>query len=104
MVVVDGAGIPLGDYLHSASPSEVQLAEATLATICVGRWHRPGRPRQKPEGIIADRGYDSDTLGKQLARRGVELIVPHRKDYRKPPSDARASRQQIPAETAHHRH
>src|SRR3990172_233689 len=27
MVVVDGAGIPLGDHLHSASPAEVRLAE-----------------------------------------------------------------------------
>src|ERR1017187_6357258 len=31
MVVVDGRGVPLGDYLHSASPAEVRLAETTLA-------------------------------------------------------------------------
>mgnify|MGYP003337718344 CR=1 FL=1 len=29
MVVVDGQGLPLGEYLHSASPAEVRLAEAT---------------------------------------------------------------------------
>jgi hypothetical protein len=45
MVVVDGAGVPLGDHLHSASPAEVTLAEATLATIRVGRCHRAGHPR-----------------------------------------------------------
>ncbi len=84
MVGVDGAGVPPGDHLHSASPSEVRLAEVTLATIRVGRRHRPGRPRQKPERLIADRGYDSDPLRKQLARRGIELIVPHRKNRRKP--------------------
>ena len=33
MVVVDGGGLPLGNYLHSASPAEVKLAETTLATI-----------------------------------------------------------------------
>jgi transposase len=93
MVVVDGAGIPLGDHLYSASPPEVRLAEATLATICVGRRHRPGRPRQKPARVIADRGYDSDRLHKQLARPGIELIVPHRKNRRKPPTqDGRALR------------
>jgi len=81
--LVDGTGIPLGDYLHAASPSEVRLAEATLATIRVARRHHAGRPRQKPERIIADRGYDSDPLRKQLARRGIELIVPHRKNRRK---------------------
>src|SRR5712691_10023690 len=40
MVVVDGRGLPLGNYLHSASPAEVKLAETTLATIRVGRRHR----------------------------------------------------------------
>jgi transposase len=93
MVVVDGAGLPLGDLLHSASPAEVRLAEATLAAIRVGRRHRPGRPRQKPARVIADRGYDSDPLRQRLARRGIELIVPHRKNRRKPPTqDGRALR------------
>ena len=55
MVVVDGRGLPLGNYLHSASPAEVQLAETTLATIRVGRCHRAGRPRQKPMRVIADK-------------------------------------------------
>ncbi len=93
MVVVDGKGLPLGDYLHSASPAEVKLAEKTLATIRVRRQHRAGRPRQKPERVIGDRGYDSDGLRQQLARRGIELIAPHRKNRRKPATqDGRALR------------
>jgi len=93
MVVVDGAGIPLGDHLHSASPSEVKLVEATLETIRVGRRHAAGRPRQKPRRLIADRGYDSDPLREQLAARGIELIAPHRKNRRKPATqDGRALR------------
>ncbi|HXW13936.1 MAG TPA: IS5 family transposase [Terriglobia bacterium] len=86
MVVVDGEGLPLGNHLHSASPSEVKLVEATLATIRVGRRHRAGRPRQKPLRLIADRGYDSDPLRKQLAARGIQLIAPHRKNRSKPPT------------------
>ena len=86
MVVVDGQGVPLGDHLHSASPAEVKLAETTLASVRVRRRHHPGRPRQKPQRVIADRGYDSDPLRKQFARRGIELIVPHRKGRRKPPT------------------
>ena len=93
MVVVDGAGLPLGVRLYSASPAEVRLAEETLGTIRVGRRHRPGRPNQKPARVIADRGYDSDPLRKQLAGRGIELIAPHRKNRRKPPTqDGRALR------------
>jgi hypothetical protein len=33
MVVVDGRGLALGNYLHSAFPAEVQLAETTRAAI-----------------------------------------------------------------------
>ncbi len=50
----------MGVLLENASPSEVKLAEATVAEIHVPR--RRGRPRQKPKRIIADRGYDSDPL------------------------------------------
>jgi IS5 family transposase len=71
----------------------VNLVEATLATIRVGRRHQAGRPLQKPLRLIADRGYDSDPLGKQLAARGIELIAAHWKNRRKPPTqDGRALR------------
>jgi transposase len=93
MVVVDGQGLPLGDHLHSASPAEVRLAEATLSTIRVGRPHRPGRPRQKPDRVIGDGGYDSDPLRERLARRGIALIAPHHKNRTRPPNqDGRALR------------
>jgi len=78
MVVVDGAGTPLGAYLDAASPAEVKLLERTLATVAVGRTGRPGRPRQRPDRLIADRGYDSNGLRAALARRGIEPIIPAR--------------------------
>ena len=78
MVLVDGQGLPLGVRLESASPSEVTLAEATLAEVRVPR--RKGRPRQKPPRVIADRGYDSDPLRQRLKKRGIELIAPYRKN------------------------
>jgi transposase len=78
MVLVDGQGLPLGVRLESASPAEVTLAEATLAEVRVPRPN--GRPRQKPERVIADRGYDSDPLRQRLKRQGIELIAPYRKN------------------------
>jgi transposase len=82
LVVVDGQGVPLGIRLESASPAEVTLLESTLATIAVPR-SGPGRPRQKPERVIADKAYDSDPLRACLKRRGIELIVPHRHGRRR---------------------
>jgi len=93
MVVVDGRGLPLGNYLHSASPAEVKLAETTLAAIRVGRRHHAGRPRQKPVRVIADKAYDSDPLRKRLQQRGIELICPHKKNRVRPATqDGRALR------------
>jgi len=69
MVLVDGKGLPTGVRLESASPSEVNLAEATVAQVRIPR--RRGRPRQKPKRIIADRGYDSDPLRERFKKRGI---------------------------------
>jgi len=68
----------LGNHLGSASPAEVKLAEATLASIRVPSCCRRGRPRQKPQRLIGDKAYDSDPLRGRLKKRGIELIVPHK--------------------------
>ena len=80
MVLVDGAGTPLGAYLAAASPAEVTLLEKTLDTVAVGRSGKPGRPRKHPERLVADRGYDSNKLRAALVRRGIEPIIPARRN------------------------
>ncbi len=93
MVVVDGNGVPLGKHLGSASPAEVTLAEITLASIRVPNRYGRGRPRQKPQRLIADKAYDSDPLRKRLKKRDIELIVPHKRNrVRKPTQDGRSLR------------
>lgn len=85
MVVVDGQGLPLGNYLDSASPAEVTLAEKTLATIRVPRQRRkPNGRRCKPKRVIADKAYDCDPLRTRLQRRGIELIAPHKANRVRP--------------------
>ena len=92
MVVVDGQGLPLGNYLDSAFPAEVTLIESTLERVGVPRSGR-GRPRKNPERLIYDKAADSDPLRARLARRGIELICPHRKNRTKAPTrDGRALR------------
>lgn len=54
--------------------------EKTLATVAVPRARHPGRPRKRPERLIADRGYDSNPLRAALARRGIEPIIPARRN------------------------
>jgi len=83
MVVVDGAGTPLGAYVEAASPAEVALLEQTLDTVAVGRSGTPGRPRKRPKRLIAERGYDSNPVRARLARRGIEPIIPARSTHQR---------------------
>ncbi|MCB9852904.1 MAG: IS5 family transposase [Phycisphaerales bacterium] len=92
MVVADGAGVPLGVRLTSATPAEVTLLEPTLERVRVPRI-RGGAARSKPRRVIADRAYDSDALRSRLKQRGIELICPHRRGRVRPPTqDGRALR------------
>jgi transposase len=78
MVLVDGAGPPLGAYLEATSSAEVTRPEQTLHIVAVGRPGTPGRPRKRPKRLIADRGDDSNPRRARLAHRGIEPIIPAR--------------------------
>ena len=71
MVLVDGAGTPLGAYLDAASPAEVTLLEQTLASQPI---------RGTPERLIADRAYDSNAARRFLTGRGIQPIIPARRN------------------------
>jgi transposase len=77
--------------LSPANRAESQLAEETLAQVAVPR-AGPGRPKQKPERIVADRGYDSRKLWERLKRRGIQLIAPHIKTRKHRFQDGRCLR------------
>jgi transposase len=83
MVVADGKGIPMGVHLASATPNEVTLIETTLDQVAVPRPGR-GRPRKNPTRLVYDKAADSDPLRDRLAKRGIELICPHRVNRTKP--------------------
>jgi transposase len=59
------------------------LVHATLAERFV---------RQLPERLIGDNAYESDRLDAELARRGVELIAPHRRTRKQRTQDGRPLR------------
>jgi transposase len=79
MLLVDGHGTPLGVDIASASPAEVTLIEPLLNK----------RISRRPDRLIYDRAADSDPLRTRLRRRFIELICPHRRGRRKPPTQDR---------------
>jgi transposase len=74
MVVADGHGLPIGLYVDSARPHEIQLADATLATVRVPQPR--GRPRTRPKELVADKAYDSHAFRRRLRRRGIKPTIP----------------------------
>ena len=78
MLVVDGNGIPLGLFIARASRAEVRLAQETLDRVRVPR--KSGRPRKRPERLVADKAYDSDEFRLWLRRKGVIPCIPPREN------------------------
>jgi transposase len=74
MLVVDGNGLPLGFHLDGANQAEVKLAERTLDTVGVPRPR--GRPKRRPDQLVADRAYDSGGFRATLRRRGIRMCIP----------------------------
>ncbi len=75
MLVVEGDGLPIGFCLASANHHEVKLAIPTLQTIRVPRRGR-GRPKQRPEELVADKAYDSRQFREWLRRKRIKPTIP----------------------------
>jgi putative transposase of IS4/5 family DUF4096 len=71
--------------LEAASPAAVTRLEQPRDTVAVGRPGTPGRPRTRPERLLADRGDDRTPLRARLARRGSEPSIPARRHHQKAP-------------------
>jgi transposase len=58
------------------------------------RWSTPPQTLvwKKPEHLVGDAAYESDQLDAELARRGIELIAPHRSDRKRKTQDGRPLR------------
>ena len=76
-MIVDAVGVPLLASHTGANRNDVTQLLAlvdgigTIAGKC-------GRPRQRPDRVIADRGYDHDKYRRALWARGVKPVIARR--------------------------
>lgn len=77
MVLTDGRGLPLAAEIASASPHEATLIEPLLERRLLPK---------KPRRLLYDLAADNAELRTRLARRRVELVCPHRKNRKRPPT------------------
>ena len=75
MLAADGNCLPIGFELAGANHHEVKLAVGTLETVRVPRRGR-GRPKQRPQELIADKASDSRRLREWLRSKGIRPTIP----------------------------
>lgn len=70
MAITNSGSIPLSICVTSATPHEVNLVKESLAARFV---------KSLPKWLIGDGAYDSDCQHRELAKRDIEIIAPHKK-------------------------
>jgi transposase len=63
--------------LAEGNVADITVAALALAQVKVPR--RRGRPRIRPGGLAADRGYDGKAFRLSLVRRGIRHSIPLRR-------------------------
>jgi transposase len=70
-LITDGGGIPLAVCLSAANRNDISELIPLVDAIPPIRGRR-GRPRQRPERLLADRAYWSKRYHRELRRRGIK--------------------------------
>lgn len=77
-VLTDGNGIVLSTAVTKANQNDTTMLKELVDAIPRVRG-KPGAPRQRPEYLLADRGYDSEKLREWLRQHGIEPFIARRK-------------------------
>ena len=78
-IVTDAGGVPLAATLTAGNKNDVTELEGVVDAIppVAGG---PGRPRQRPDELYADRAYDSKPHRERLRRRGIRPRIARRNE------------------------
>ncbi|WP_268982832.1 IS5 family transposase [Streptomyces sp. HF10] len=76
---LDGRGRPLTFVVTGGNTNDRTRFTTVMEAIRVPRIG-PGRPRIRPERVVADKGYSSTKIRTYLRRRGIKAAIPERID------------------------
>ena len=76
---VDGRGRPLANVVTGGQRNDGAMLAEVLADIHVPRQGR-GRPRTRPDAVIADKAYSSGLIRRQLRSRCIAAVIPEKSD------------------------
>ncbi|MDX5569763.1 IS5 family transposase [Streptomyces sp. ID05-04B] len=70
----DSRARPLALSVTAGQAGDALAFEAVMASIRVPRCG-PGRPRTRPDAVLADRAYSSRAIRSHLRRRGIRAVI-----------------------------
>ncbi|MFE0866027.1 IS5 family transposase [Streptomyces mutabilis] len=77
----DGRGLPLAVVITPGNLNDSTVFDAVLDAVRVPRTGA-GRPRRRPDTVIADKAYSSRAIRLMLRRRGIRAVIPERTDQK----------------------
>ena len=76
-MITEAHGIPLAVSLTGGNRNDVTQLMPLIAAVPPVRGRR-GRPRQRPDAVYADRGYDHDKYRRQVRGKGIKPVIARR--------------------------
>lgn len=77
----DGRGLPLAVLVTPGNVNDSTAFNAVLDAVRVPRIG-VGRPRRRPDAVIADKAFSSRAIRRTLRRRGIRAVIPERGDQK----------------------
>lgn len=77
--MVDGRGLPLSLVLTPGNVNDSTVFEAVLDAVRIPRAGQ-GRPRTRPDRVLADKAYSSRAIRAWCRRRAIAVTIPERAD------------------------
>jgi transposase len=78
-LAVDGRGLPMAIVLTAGQSGDNPQLLPLLDQVSVAR-AGPGRPRRRPDRVVADKAYSHPSTRAALRRRGIAFTSPERSD------------------------
>ncbi|MFE5690546.1 IS5 family transposase [Streptomyces sp. NPDC056512] len=77
----DGRSLPLAILVTPGNVNDSTAFDAVLNALRVPRTGI-GRPRRRPDAVIAEKAYSSGAIRQSLRRRGIRAVIPERADQK----------------------
>ena len=78
-LLADSRCRPLRTVTTAGQRHDSLAFELLMDDLCIGR-HGPGRPRRRPDAVLADKAYSNKAIRQHLRTRGIKAVIPLKAD------------------------